>query len=84
MLCLILVQPLAAQQVVPELGHTLTALPAPMAGASFTLQDTDEETHALEDYRGKVILLNFWATWCPPCRREIPSMERLYQLLKEE
>ncbi len=83
-LCLSLVQPLAAQQVVPKLGHALTALPAPVAGASFTLQDTDEETHALADYRGKVILLNFWATWCPPCRREIPSMERLYQLLRED
>ena len=75
---------LAAQQVMPELGHTLTALPEPKGAPAFSLQDADEEQHALEDYRGKVILLNFWATWCPPCRREMPSMERLYQMLKDD
>lgn len=79
-----LVNPLAAQQLVPKLGHTLTELPEPVGAPAFALQDTDEERHSLEDYRGKVIFLNFWATWCPPCRREIPSMERLYQMLKEE
>ncbi len=38
----------------------------------------------MADYKGKVVLVNFWATWCPPCRREMPSMERLYQKLKGE
>ncbi len=36
----------------------------------------------LSDYRGKVVFLNIWATWCPPCREEMPSMESLYQRLK--
>ncbi len=76
--------PLAAQQVLPKLGHTLTKLTEPLDAPAFTLQDMDEDTYSLDDYRGKVVLVNFWATWCPPCRREIPSMERLYQMVKNE
>lgn len=63
----------------PKLGHELTALPTPVPAPAFTLQDMDEEAHSLADYKGKVIMLNFWATWCPPCRREMPSMERVHQ-----
>ena len=66
----------------PPLGHGLNPLPAPIAAPAFRLDDMDGESHSLQDYQGKVILLNFWATWCPPCRREMPSMERLYQELQ--
>jgi thiol-disulfide isomerase/thioredoxin len=68
----------------PKLGHNLTAVPKPAPAPEFTLEDMDEELHSLKDLRGKVVLLNFWATWCPPCRREMPSMERLYQKLNGE
>jgi thiol-disulfide isomerase/thioredoxin len=44
--------------------------------------DPEGGEHSLSDYRGSVILLNFWATWCPPCRAEIPSMSRLYERLE--
>ena len=65
----------------PKLGHSMTRLPKPVPAPAFTLEDMDEEKHSLADHEGKVIMLNFWATWCPPCRREMPSLERLYQNL---
>jgi len=52
------------------------------AAPNFTLPGLDGKIVSLADYRGKVILLNIWATWCPPCVEEMPSMERLYQRLK--
>jgi peroxiredoxin len=45
------------------------------------LADVDGKTHRLADYRGKAVLLNFWATWCAPCREEMPSIERLREQL---
>ena len=51
--------------------------PAP----DFLLPDLAGNEVRLSDYRGRVVLLNFWATWCAPCRIEIPSMQRLYQTM---
>ncbi|MFH1576977.1 MAG: TlpA disulfide reductase family protein [Candidatus Margulisiibacteriota bacterium] len=55
---------------------------APKAGVKaidFTLEDLNGQTRTLADYKGKVVFLNFWATWCPPCRSEMPSMQELYK-----
>lgn len=59
----------------------------PIKGVSppdFTLKTLDGKEVSLSDYRGKIVFLNFWATWCPPCRSEMPSMEKLYQKFKDE
>ena len=52
------------------------------AAPDFTLAGADGRKTSLKDYRGKVVFLNFWATWCESCRDEMPSMERLYQEFK--
>ena len=46
---------------------------------NFELKDQYGNTHRLEDYRGKVVFLNFWGTWCPPCRAEMPDIQKLYE-----
>ena len=48
----------------------------------FTLTSLDGKTYTLAGLKGRVVLLNFWATWCPPCRKEIPDMEKLYRRLE--
>lgn len=63
--------------------QTLPSVPE-RAAPEFTLRDMDGERHSLADYRGKVVVLNFWATWCPPCREEMPSMERAREALEGE
>jgi len=50
----------------------------------FTLQDTEGNRISLSDLRGKVVLVNFWATWCPPCRAEMPSMDALNDAMADE
>jgi len=47
--------------------------------ADFTLADLNGKSWTLKDLKGKVVLLNFWATWCPPCRKEMPDLEALYR-----
>jgi len=53
------------------------------AAPEFTLANPAGKRVALKDFRGKLVLLNFWATWCAPCREEMPAMERLYQRYKD-
>jgi peroxiredoxin len=50
----------------------------------FSLPDSDGNVRRLSSFRGRVVLLNFWATWCQPCRAEMPSLEALYQGYKHQ
>ena len=52
--------------------------------ADFTLAELGGKTWTLKEQRGKVVVLNFWATWCPPCRKEMPDLERLYREFKDQ
>lgn len=72
-------------------GEQDTGLQQVSAGAGkgqsapdFTLNDMQGKKVSLADLKGKVVILNFWATWCPPCREEMPSMEMLYRKFKDQ
>ena len=51
--------------------------------ADFTLTDLDGQTQSLRQYRGKIVLVNFWATWCKPCTTEMPAMQVCYDKLRD-
>lgn len=60
---------------------TAGLIPAPQAGflaPDFTLETLEGESITLSDLRGQVVLVNFWATWCPPCKAEMPAFEQAY------
>ncbi len=74
-------RPSTADDIFRKLGINKFADPA--AAPDFTLRDVQGNSVSLRDLRGRVVFLSFWATWCPPCRIEMPSMERLYQRLRD-
>jgi cytochrome c biogenesis protein CcmG/thiol:disulfide interchange protein DsbE len=49
------------------------------AAPALTLRDTQGVAHSLADYRGQVVLVNLWATWCPPCKEEMPTLQAFYE-----
>ncbi len=68
---------IAVSEALRPVNETPTAPP-------FTLPTLRGEPVSLGDYRGKPLIVNFWATWCPPCIAEMPSMDRAFALLKED
>lgn len=64
-----------------------SSLPAPQAGflaPDFTLRTATGETYTLSDLQGQAVLVNIWATWCPPCRSEMPAIQAMYIEYKEQ
>ena len=64
--------------------QTLTKVAGNPDAPDFNLEDQHGNFLKMSDLRGKVVIVNFWATWCPPCRKEMPSMQRAWEILKHE
>ncbi len=76
---------------IPDKGKTLESrLEAPsypsttLADYDWTVQSLDGQDFKMADAKGKVVFLNFWATWCPPCVTEMPSIQKLHEKLKDD
>lgn len=65
-------------------GQTGGTAPGVQAAPDFTLTDLDGRTVRLSDHRGKVVVINFWATWCVPCAAELPHLQRLYAKYRDQ
>ena len=68
-------EPSASQESAASQEEERPSVPAP----DFTLTDQFGESHTLSDYQGKIVFLNFWATWCSPCKSEMPDIQALYE-----
>ena len=84
LLCLLLAGLLPAAPAAELPPQTMTPMTGKPVAHNFALPDMDKKIHRLSAARGQVTMVNFWATWCPPCRRELPSMQRLWEQLRGE
>ena len=86
-LAAVVIAPLAMQTARDNWGPVITGVPLmtihkkPIGIGKFEFRDEGGVSRSLEDYRGQFVLVNVWATWCPPCRKEMPSLDRLKKAL---
>lgn len=73
---------LAALPTVQAQGRGMSLVAGVPPAPTLVLPDMDDKSVDLARYRGKVVLINFWATWCPPCRKEFPSLGRVRKLFR--
>jgi len=75
---------LAQSRIDYKVIRNLEPMKDPAATPDFSLPNPEGKKIALRDFRGNIVFLNFWASWCTPCREEMPAMERLHQEFKDQ
>lgn len=75
---------LSADETNAPFAGTIAAPQAGFLAPDFSLPTTDGKTIRLSDLRGQAVLVNLWATWCPPCRAEMPAIEKVYNEYKDD
>jgi peroxiredoxin len=68
----------------PQTDFSTIPIKVNYAAPELTLTDIQGITHSLADYRGQIVLVNLWATWCPPCKEEMPALESFYNQHKDQ
>jgi peroxiredoxin len=71
------------QNSLPASGVSTVPVKVNFPAPELTLMDTDGTSRSLADYRGQVVLVNLWATWCPPCKEEMPALQSFYNKYRE-
>ena len=80
----VVVEPPSASSEAPGATGAPTCKADSKANLNYTVKDMNGASVKLADYKGKVILVNFWATWCPPCKAELPALIELYDRYKDQ